>query len=141
MWWDHFCFHIWYRCEVIIKDNMILWADMSSGWVVDKCNTSGMKRRVSNIVYLLVLLLTYRAHTHKACSSDLVYLVTRKPFTLLLGCEWTYVGTVHSLSHQAMTQASDQLHTTSFCSPPVSGNTRNTRNTRDARSLSLLVHV
>jgi hypothetical protein len=26
-----------------------LWADMSSGWVVDKCNTSGMKQRVSMI--------------------------------------------------------------------------------------------
>ncbi len=43
------CFHVWYRCEVIVKDNMVLWADISSGWVVDTCNTSGMKQRVSKI--------------------------------------------------------------------------------------------
>jgi hypothetical protein len=41
--------YLWYHCEVIIKDNMVLWADMSSGWVVDKCNTSGVKWRVSKI--------------------------------------------------------------------------------------------
>ncbi len=35
--------------EVVIKDNMVLWADMSSGWVVDKCNTSGVKQIVSKI--------------------------------------------------------------------------------------------
>ena len=49
MWWDCSCFHSWYRCEVIVKDNMVLWADMSSGWVVDKCNASSVKRRVSKI--------------------------------------------------------------------------------------------
>jgi hypothetical protein len=93
------------------------------------------------IVYLL---LAYGANTHEACSSDLVYLVTWNPFTLLLGCKWTYVATVHSSSHQAMTPASDQLHTTSFCSPPVLGNTcntRDTRNTHDVQLLLLLVHV
>ena len=68
------------------------------------------------IVYLLLM---YGVNTQEACSSDPVYLLTRNPFTLLLGHEWTYVATEHSLSHQAMTQASDQLHTTSFCSPPV----------------------
>jgi hypothetical protein len=36
------------------------------------------------IVYLI---LTYGAHTHKACSSDLVYLVTRNLFTPLLRCK------------------------------------------------------
>jgi hypothetical protein len=89
----------------------------------------------------LHLLLTYSAHTHKARSSDLVYLVTWNPFTPLLGREWTYVAMVHSLSHQAMMQASYQLHTASFCSPQVSGNTHNTRDTRNVQSLSLLVHV
>ncbi len=49
MWWDYSYFYIWYHCEVIVKDNMVLWADMYSGWVVDKCNTSGMKQRVSKI--------------------------------------------------------------------------------------------
>jgi hypothetical protein len=90
------------------------------------------------IVYLL---LTYSVNTHEAHSSDLVYLVTWNLFILLLRHEWTYVATVHSSSHQTMTQASDQLHTTSFCSPPVLGNTRDTRDTRDARSLLLVVHV
>jgi hypothetical protein len=81
------------------------------------------------IVYLLLM---YGANTHKACRSDLVYLVTRNPLTLLLGHEWTYVAVVHSSSHQAMTGAFDQLHTTSFCSPPVLGNTLDTCNKRDA---------
>jgi hypothetical protein len=36
------------------------------------------------------LLLTYGANTHKARSSDLVYLVTWNLFTLLLGRKWTY---------------------------------------------------
>ncbi len=49
MWGDCSWFHVWYRCEIIIKYNVVLWADMSSGWIVDKCNTSGMKRRVSKI--------------------------------------------------------------------------------------------
>ncbi len=79
-----------------------------------------------SIVYLL---LVYGAKTHEACNSDLVYLVTQNLFTPLLGREWTYVAMVHSSSHQAMTQASDQLHTTSFCSPPVLSNTRDTRDT------------
>ncbi len=83
------------------------------------------------IVYLL---LVYSAKTHKACNSDLIYLVTPNPFTLVLRHEWTYVATVHSSSHQAMMQASDQLHTTSFCSPPVSSNTRNTCDTRDTQN-------
>jgi hypothetical protein len=64
------------------------------------------------IVYLL---LTYGVHTHKARCSDLAYLVTRSLLTPLLGREWIYVqATVHSSSHQAMMQVSDQLHTTSF---------------------------
>jgi hypothetical protein len=92
-------------------------------------------------VTIVYLLLTYGVYTHKACSSDLAYFVTRNPFTPSLGRDWTYVATVHSSSHQAMTQASDQLHTTSVCSPPVLGDTRDTRNTRNARLLLLLVHV
>ncbi len=70
----------------------------------------------TDIIYLL---LVYGAKTHKACNSDPVYLVTLNPFTLLLKHQWTYVATVHSSSQQAMTQASDQLHTISFCSPLV----------------------
>jgi hypothetical protein len=83
------------------------------------------------IVYLLLM---YGAHTHKACCSGIAYLITQSPFTPLLGREWTYVATVHSLSHQAMMQASDQLHTTSFYSLPVLGNTCNTHDTRDTRN-------
>jgi hypothetical protein len=90
------------------------------------------KLRMSLQGCIVHLLLTYDANTHKARNSDLVYLVTWNAFTLLLGHKWTYVATVHSLSHQEMTQASDQLHTTSFCSPPVLGNTRNTCNTCNA---------
>jgi hypothetical protein len=90
------------------------------------------------IVYLL---LTYGAHAHKAHSSDLVYLVTRNPFTPLFGHKWAHIATLHSSSHQGMTQASDQLHTTSFYSPPVLGKPHNTHNTRNTQSLSLLVHV
>jgi hypothetical protein len=82
------------------------------------------------IVYLL---LVYGAKTHKAHNSDPVYLVTWNPFTPLLRREWTYVATVHSSSHQAMMQASDQLHTTSFCSPPVSSNMRNARYTQNVQ--------
>jgi hypothetical protein len=74
----------------------------------------------------------YSTKTHKARNSDPVYLVTRNPFTPLFRREWTYVATVHSSSHQAMTQVSDQLHATSFYSPPVSSNTRDTRNTQNA---------
>jgi hypothetical protein len=78
------------------------------------------------------LLLMHGAYTHEACNSDPGYLVTWNLFTPLLGRKWTYVATVYSLSHQAMTRTSDQLHTTSFCSPPVSSNTRNTGDTRNA---------
>jgi hypothetical protein len=81
------------------------------------------------IVYLL---LVYGTKTHKACNPDPVYLVTWNPFTPLFRREWTYVAMVHSSSHQAMTRASDQLHTTSFCSPPVLSNTRDTRDTQNA---------
>jgi hypothetical protein len=88
------------------------------------------------IVYLL---LTYGESTHKACSSDPVYLVTWNLFTLLLGRKWTYIAMAHSLSHQAMMQLSDQLHTTSFCSPPVLSNTRDTPNTQNTQPLLLLV--
>ncbi len=101
----------------------------------------GTKLRMSLQRFIVYLLLTYSAHTHKACCSDLAFLVTWSPFTLLLGCEWTYVATVHSSSHQAMTRASDQLHTTNFCSPPVSSNTRDTCNTCDTQSRSRLVDV
>ena len=87
------------------------------------------------------LLLVYGAKTYEACNSDPVYLVTRNLFTQLLGREWTYVATVHSSSHQAMMQASDQLHTTSFCSPPVLGNTCNTRDTCDTRNARLPLHL
>jgi hypothetical protein len=97
-----------------------------------------MCKAATIIVYLP---LAYSAHTHKAHSSDLVYLVIRNPFTPLLGRKWTYVATVHSSSHQAMMQASGQLHTTSFCSPPVLGNTWDTRDTHDVQSLLHLVHV
>jgi hypothetical protein len=87
------------------------------------------KLRMSLQGCIVYLLLTYGANTHKAHSSDPVYLVTRNPFTLLLGREWTYVATVHSSSHQAMTQASDQLHTTSLCSL---SNTHHTQHTKRA---------
>jgi hypothetical protein len=60
------------------------------------------KLRMSLQGCIVYLLLTYSAHTHEACSSDLVYLVIWNPFTPLLG---TYIATVHSLSHQAMTRA------------------------------------
>ncbi len=84
-----------------------------------------LKGQEDIIVYLL---LVYGTKTHEARNSDLVYLITRNPFTPLHRCEWTYVAAVHSLSHQAMMQASDQLHTTSFCSPPVLSYTRDTHN-------------
>jgi hypothetical protein len=71
------------------------------------------------IVYLL---LTYGTRIHEACCYVLAYLITWNLFTPFLGHEWTYVAMVHSSSQQAMTRASDQLHTTSFCSPPVLGN-------------------
>jgi hypothetical protein len=99
------------------------------------------KLRMSLQGCIVYLLLTYSADTHKARSSDLVYLVTWNPFTLLLGCKWTYAAMVHGLSHQAMTQASDQLHTTHFCSLPVLGNTCNKCNTCNVQSLLLLVHM
>ncbi len=87
------------------------------------------KLRMSLQGCIVYLLLTYSVHTHKAHCSDLAYLVTQSPFTLLLRRKLTYIAMVHSLSHQAMTQASDQLHTTSFCSPPVLVNTCDTRDT------------
>jgi hypothetical protein len=99
------------------------------------------KLRMSLQGCIVYLLLTYSAHTHKACCSDLAYLLTQNLFTRLLRREWTYVATVHSSSHQVMMGASDQLHTTSFCSPPVLGNTCNTRDTCDKQLLLLLVHV
>ncbi len=92
----------------------------------------------AGIVYLL---LTHGTHIHKARCSALDYLVTQNLFTPLLEWEKSYVALVHSLSHQVMTQASDQLHTTSFSPPPVSGNTGNTCNTRDTWSHLLLVHM
>ncbi len=98
------------------------------------------KLRMSLQGCIIYLLLTYGTNTHKACSSDLVYLITRNPFALLLGREWTYVAMVHNSSHQAMTQASDQLHTTSFC-PPPSGKTHNTGDTHNTGLLLFLVHV
>jgi hypothetical protein len=82
------------------------------------------KLRMSLKGCIVYLLLTYNADTHKACSSDLVYLVTQNPFTLLLGREWTYVATVHILSHQATMQASDQLHMHWACWPTSSRHAR-----------------
>jgi hypothetical protein len=97
------------------------------------------KLRMSLQGCIVYLLLMYGANTHEACSSDPVLLVTRNPFTPLLGREWIYIATVHSSSHLAITQASDQLHTTSFSSPPVLSNTHNSRDTQNTQSLSLLV--
>jgi hypothetical protein len=75
----------------------------------------------------------YGTRIHKARHSAPAYLIIWNLFTLLLGHEWTYVATVHSSSHQAMTRASDQLHITSFCSLLVLSNTHNTRNKCDTR--------
>ncbi len=109
-------------------------------WIISICNKNNTNllhtKLLNSVVYLL---LTYGTNTHEACSSDPIYLITRNPFALLFGHEWTNKATVHSSSHQAMTQASDQLHTTCFCSPPVLSNIRNTRDTRDTQNAWLLL--
>jgi hypothetical protein len=104
-------------------------------------NKMGHKGTNAMFVIIVYLLLTHGAHNHEAHCSDLAYLITWSLFTLLHWCKWTYIATVHSLSHQAMMQASDQLHTTSLYSPPVLGNTRDTCDTRDTQLHLLLVHV
>ncbi len=99
------------------------------------------KLRVSLQGCNVYLLLRYSVHTHEACCSDLAYLITLSLFPPLLRRKWTYIALVHSLSHQAMTRASDQLHTTSVCSPPVLGNTHNTCNTCNMQLHLILVHM